>query len=193
MKIRKSDYSVTPLILNRWSPRALSGASIDKKDLMTLFDAARWAPSSYNNQSWRFIFATRDMPEWNLLFNLMVEPNQVWAKNAAALVVIFSKNTFDFNNKPSRTHSFDTGAAWQNLSLQATAMNLVVHGMEGFDYDRAKKDLGIPDDYTIEAMCAIGKLGKKEELPEKLQQVEEPSDRKPLSEIVFAGKFGKKI
>ncbi len=190
MKTKKPDYPINSLILKRWSARAMSGETITKEALMTLFEAARWAPSSYNNQPWQFIYAMRDTPEWKTLFNLLGEFNQNWCKNAAVLIVIISKNNFTYNNKPARTHSFDTGSAWENLSLQATDMNLVSHGMEGFDYDKAKKELGIPpDDFTVEAMCAIGKPGKKEVLSEDLQKREEPSDRKPITEFVFNGKF----
>ncbi|MFH1254607.1 MAG: nitroreductase family protein [bacterium] len=193
MDSKKPDYPINSIILKRWSPRAMSGESITKNDLMTLFEAARWAPSSYNNQPWKFIYAMRETPEWNTIFNLLVEFNQNWCKNAAILIVIISKNNFDYNNKNSRTHSFDTGAAWENLALQATHMNLVSHGIEGFDYDRAKKELGIPNDFTVEAMCAIGKPGKKENLSADLQKKEIPSGRKSISEFVFNGKFQNNI
>lgn len=193
MNSKKPDYPINSLILKRWSPRAMSGEPVTKNDLMAIFEAARWAPSSYNNQPWKFIYAMRETPEWNTLFNLLVEFNQSWCKNAAVLIVIISKNNFDYNNKNSRTHSFDSGAAWENIALQATHMNLVSHGMEGFDYYRAKKELGIPDDFTVEAMCAIGKQGKKENLPEELQAKEIQSDRKPITEFVFHEKFGNKI
>lgn len=193
MKIRKSKYPVNPLILNRWSPRAMSGEFLSEKELMTLFEAARWAPSSYNNQPWRFIFATRDSKDWDILFNLLVDFNKSWTKTASALVVAISRKNFEYNNKLSITHSFDTGSAWENLALQATSMNLVAHGMEGFDYDRAKKELNIPDDYAVEMMFAVGKPGKKEDLSPELQAKEIISDRKPLNEIIFQGKFGNKI
>ena len=188
---RTTEHDITPLILNRWSPRALSGEEISDKELMALFEAARWAPSSYNNQPWRFIYAKRNTPHWNKLFSLMVEFNQNWTKNAAVLIVVTSKNTFDHNGKPSRTHSFDTGSAWENLALEATHRGLVTHGMEGFDYDRAKKELEIPNDYTVEAMIAIGKRGKMEDLPADMQKNEKPSTRRPLREIVMEGKFRK--
>ncbi len=193
MKQRKPDFPINPLILNRWSPRAMSGEPISRKELMIIFEAARWAPSSYNNQSWRFIYAHRDTPEWQDIFDLLVEFNQNWCKNAAALVVIVSTNTFDYNNKPSRTHSFDTGAAWENMCLQVSSMNLVIHGLEGFDYDKAKNHLKIPDGFTVEAMCAIGRPGRREDLPKDLQEREEPSGRNPISELVFHGQFGNKI
>lgn len=186
---RKTNYSISPQLVERWSPRAMSGESIHNDDLMALFEAARWAPSSYNNQPWRFMYAPRDNQNWDTFFNLMIDFNKDWAKNAAVLVVVISKKTFDFNGKPSRTHSFDAGAAWENLALEASARGIIAHGMEGFDYDKAKSDLNIPDDYSVECMIAIGKPGRKEDLPLELQERETPSDRKPLSEIIIEGKF----
>ncbi len=189
MSKRSTTYPVNKLFTERWSPRAMSGEPLSDKELMTLFEAARWAPSSYNGQPWRFIYAKRDTPAWDTLFNLLVEFNQSWCKNAAALVVVVSKDTFDHNGQSSRTHSYDTGAAWENLALQGSFSDLVIHGMAGFDYDRAKKELNIPDGYTVEAMIAIGKPGQTKSLPKELQEGEVPSDRKPLSEIVFEGSF----
>ena len=188
---RTSKYPVSDIILNRWSPRAMSGEAISDEELMTLFEAARWAPSSYNNQPWRFVYAKRGTKHWDVLFNLMVEFNQSWAHSAAALIVMVSKNDFEFNGKPAHTHSFDAGAAWENLALQGSVMGLVVHGMEGFDYAKAKEVLGVPEGHTVEAMAAIGRPGKKEDLPAELQEREELSDRKPLESFVFEGRFAK--
>lgn len=189
---RRSQHNINSLILERWSPRAMSGEAIDDRELMALFEAARWAPSSYNNQPWRFIYAKRNTEHWDRFFQLMVEFNQSWAKNAAALVAIISKKTFDHNGKPSRTHHFDAGAAWENLALEAETRGFVTHGMEGFDYDKARQVLEIPDDFDVEAIVAIGKKGKKEDLPPALQERESPSDRKPLADIIMEGKFMKK-
>ena len=186
---RKSEYSVDEIFLKRWSPRAMTGEDISHDELMPLFEAARWAPSSFNNQPWRFLYARRNTNNWELFFNLLVEGNKTWVKNAAALIVIVSKKTFDHNGNPSKTHSFDTGAAWQNLALQGSLKGLVVHGMQGFDYDKAREVLNIPDGYEVEAMVAVGKPGGKEDLPERLQQREVPSDRKNLSDIAFEGMF----
>jgi len=186
---RKADYDINPLMLNRWSPRAMSGEEISDEDLMRLFEAARWAPSSYNGQPWRFIYAKRNTQYWDTLFNLMASINQTWAKNAAVLVVIVSRKNFEFNEKPSITHQFDSGSAWENLALQAETQQLVTHGMQGFDYEKARKDLSIPDNFDVMAMVAIGKPAPKEILPSQLQQKEEPSDRKPLSELIMEGRF----
>lgn len=190
---RKPTYAINPLILNRWSPRAMTGEELKDEEFLPLFEAARWAPSSNNNQPWRFIIAKRGTLEWVTLFGLMGEFNRAWTKNASVLVVVISKNTFDHNNKLARTHSFDTGAAWVSLAIESASRGLVAHGMEGFDYDKAKAELAIPADHSVEAMVAIGKLGKKEDLPKELQEREVPSDRKPLADLLYKGKFGVKF
>lgn len=186
---RKSNYPIQPLILDRWSPRAMSGEAMADEELMPLFEAARWAPSSYNNQPWRFLYAHRETEHWEAFFSLMGEWNQGWAKNAAVLVVILSNTKFEYNGKDNPTHSFDTGSAWENLALEASARNLVAHGMAGFDYEAARKVLGVPEGFAVEAMVAIGKPGKKEDLSEDLQKEEQPSGRRPLEEIVMEGGF----
>src|SRR5439155_24079379 len=116
--------------------------------------------------------------------DLLVEANKSWAKNAAALVVFISRKTFDYNDEPSITASSDTGAAWENFALQGFRQGLVVHGMEGFDYDRARVELRIPDEFHVEAMAAVGKPGAKEVLPEKLRKRETPNDRRKMSESI---------
>jgi nitroreductase len=189
MTSRTSEYPIQPYILDRWSPRAMSGELLQDNELMALFEAARWAPSSYNNQPWRFLFAKRNTEHWDRFFWLLVPFNQSWAKRAAVLILILSKKTFDYNSKPSQTHRLDTGAAWENMALEAHARGLIAHGMEGFDYDAARRELRVPDEYDIEAMVAIGKPGKKEDLEPDLQQREFSSDRRPLSEIVTEGPF----
>ncbi len=188
-KIREVENDINPLFVNRWSPRAMSGEEISHDDLMGLFEAARWAPSYYNNQPWRFIYAKRNTDHWQRLFSLLVEGNKTWAKNAAVIVVVISRKNFEFNEKPAITHQFDAGAAWENLALEATSRELVTHEMQGFDFNEARKVLGIPDSFDVMAMIAIGKLGQKENLPRDLQEREYPSNRKPLEEIVKEGKF----
>jgi len=187
--MREPEHPVDKIFLERHSPRAFSGEEISDEELMTLFEAAKWAPSSFNGQPWRFIYAKRNTEYWDKIFNLMMEGNQSWAKNASVLVVIISRKTFEHNDKPSKTHTFDTGSAWMSLALQASMKGLITHGMEGFDYDKAKEDLKIPDNYQVEAMIAIGKLGDPKQLPEQLQKMEAPNNRKKLSESVFEGEF----
>ncbi len=185
---RKPEYTVDDLFLRRWSPRAMSGEEIDEPTLRSLFEAARWAPSSNNNQPWRFIYACRNTPSWQIFFDLLAEGNQIWAGRAAALIVVVSKKTFD-SGKPSITHSYDTGAAWGSFALMGTLMGLVVHGMQGFDYDRAKSALKVPDDHQVEAMIAVGRPGKKEDLPDHLREREFPSPRKSQAQIAAPGVF----
>ncbi len=186
---RKPDHDIEPILFHRWSPRAMSGEQISEQELMTLFEAARWAPSSYNAQPWRFLYARRGTANWDRYFDLMVEFNQSWTKHAAVLMVVVSRKTFEWNDQAAPTHSFDAGAAWQNLALQGSTMGLVVHGMQGFDYEKARVALNVPEDFQVDAMIAVGKPGKREDLPEDLQEREQPSDRKPVAEIAIEGGF----
>jgi nitroreductase len=188
-EIRKADFPIEPLLLDRWSPRAMSGEEIAEEELMCLFEAARWAPSSFNAQQWRALYARRGTEHSPAFFDLLVEGNKSWAKNAAALVVFISRKTFKHDGEPSRTHSYDTGAAWENFALQGFRQGLVVHGMEGFDYERARAQLRIPDEFQVEAMAVLGKPGPKELLPEKLQKRETPNYRRKLSQSICEGPF----
>lgn len=182
------DPAIHPLIRERWSPRAMTGESLAPEEFMPLFEAARRAPSSFNRQPWRFVYARRQTPEWDAFFDLLVDFNQSWAANAALLVVIVSRRITD-DGQPLRTHSFDSGAAAQNLALEGRHRGLVVHCMEGFDYQRAAELLELPDGYGVEAMIAIGRHGAADRLPRRLRARERPSDRRPLAEIVFEGRL----
>jgi len=188
-KYRKATVEIDGLFLRRWSPRAMSGESISEKELMALFEAARWAPSSINEQPWRFIYAKRETKYWETFYNLLSDGNKIWCKNAAVLVVIASKKRFTSRDSDNRTHSFSAGSAFENLALQGTIMGLIVHGMGGFDEDRAQKELSIPDGYFVNAMVAIGRQGNIEDLDEKTRSREFPSDRKPINETVSEGIF----
>jgi nitroreductase len=185
---RATEYPIDDIFLNRYSPRAMSGEIISQEELVTLFEAARWAPSSKNAQPWRFIYAMNGTSVFEDFLSFLMDGNRTWCKNASSLVVVISKKSFD-DGTPSNIHSFDTGSAWENLALQATSMNLVAHGMSGIFYDLIKEKLSISDDYSVEMMIAIGKHGKIENLPEPLHERETPSNRKPLEEIVFKEKF----
>ena len=186
---RKADHPIESLLLDRWSPRAMSGEEIPEAELLRLFEAARWAPSSFNAQQWRALYARRGTEHWPIFLGLLVEGNKAWAKNAAVLILFISRTTFEYNGEPSVSHSYDTGAAWENFALQGFHQGLVVHGMEGFDYDRAKTELKIPDGFRVEAMAAVGRPGAKETLPEKLQAKESPNDRRKLAESICEGPF----
>lgn len=191
---RRSDYDILPLMLNRWSPRSMTGEALSDDELFPLFEAARWAPSSYNAQLWRFILARRQDPaEFEALLALTDAANRAWAKDAAALVVVVSRRLFETTGKPAVTHGFDAGAAWENLALEAARRGLVAHGMQGFDYARAARDLGVPAEFDVLAMIAIGRRGPPEKLPERAQAQEHPSTRRPLSEILFEGRYGRPL
>lgn len=181
---RKSMYTISSIFLNRWSGRAMSDEFVTNEELMTLFEAARWAPSAYNEQPWRFIYTHKGTKFWQDLLDLMIPFNQSWAKNASVFVVLISKRFFDRNGKLSHTNSFDAGAAWMSLALQASLDGLVIHAIGDFDYDKARTIMQIPDDYKIEIIIAISKPGKSENLPLELQVREKPNDRKKLKEIV---------
>jgi len=188
-KFRKPEFEVDPIFVNRWSPRSMTGEELSREELMPLFEAARWAPSSANAQTWRFVYAKRGSKHWDIFLNLLNEGNQSWAKNAGVLIVILSRKTMEYKEKPAPTHSFDTGSSFMSLALEGARRGLVVHGMAGFDYEKAREALKVSDLYSVEAMVAIGKRGKKEDLPELLQEKENPNNRKTVSEIAFEGEF----
>jgi len=190
---RTADHPIDPLFLERWSPRAFADAPISERELFTLLEAARWAPSSFNSQPWRFLYARRHTQHWPQFLGLLSEYNQSWAKNAAALVILVSKTTLlprgAEEEVPSYTHSLDAGAAWANLALQATRSGWAAHGMAGFDAPRTAVELGVPADYRVEAAIAIGRPGDKSMLPEPLRAREQPSDRLPMSQLAWEGRF----
>ena len=186
---RQAEHPIEQFILDRWSPRAMTGESIAPDELLRLFEAARWAPSSYNAQPWRALYARRESEHWPTFLGLLVEGNKLWAKDAAALVVFISRKNFDHNEKPNLTHSYDTGSAWENFALQGFSQGFVVHGMVGFDYERARTELKIPEAFKVEAMAAVGQPGAIENLPEKLQKAESPNERRAVSASICEGAF----
>jgi len=194
MTDRQAAYPIDPLFLERWSPRAFDGSEIPEADLRTMFEAARWAPSAFNSQPWRFLYARRGGADWERFLGLLIPWNQDWAHSASALVYILS-DTLPFTDKatgapaPSATHSFDAGTAWACLALQASLMGYHAHGMSGIQHDLARAELAIPDRWTLNAACAIGRLGDPATLPDKLRSREFPSDRKPQQAFVHAGNF----
>jgi nitroreductase len=188
-QVRQPAYPIEPLIYRRWSPRAMSGEGLSQEELLTLFEAARWAPSTYNEQEWRFLYARRDTPHWDTFYNLLVPGNQTWCHRAGVLVVILAHKVFEKNGKPNPVHLFDCGAAWENLALQATVMGLVAHGLQGFDFDKARTDLQVPEDYAVAAMIALGRPGNPGDLPAEARAAETPSLRRPISESIYEGPY----
>ena len=190
---RNAAHDIDPLFLERWSPRAFDNSPLSDAEVMSLFEAARWAPSSYNSQPWRFLYARRDTPYWARFLDLLIPFNRSWAERAGLLIVAVSNSlmTPPGSEKavPSHSHSYDAGAAWAQLALQATRLGLQAHGMVGFDMERAFADLNVPVGYRVEAAIAVGRPGDKSVLPEKLQEREVPSDRQPVSAFAFEGGF----
>ena len=189
---RVAEHEIDALFLRRWSPRAFTEEAIPEAELLRFFEAARWAPSAYNSQPWHFIYARRRTERWPVFLEILNEWNRGWAQHAAALIIVTSQTRFDQPGKgetPLPTHSFDAGAAWSNFALQALLSGWHTHGMSGFDRDKARDLLGLPPDYVADAAIAIGRVGDKAILPEKLRERERPSSRKPLGSIVSEGAF----
>ncbi|BEU99925.1 nitroreductase family protein [Novosphingobium olei] len=190
---RTTDLPVLPQFLDRWSPRSFDSSEISEQDLLTLFDGARWAPSAFNWQPWRFVWARRGDANWATLVDLLLPFNAGWAQNASALVFLLSDREIvapgTTEAKPATTASFDAGAAWAFLALQAHELGLATHAMAGFDHERAPAALGAGDRYKVEAAIAIGRRGPASALPEALQAREAPSPRRAIDEFAFAGKL----
>ena len=189
---RQSEYPVDPLFLDRWSPRAFDGRPMPKEHLLTILDAAHWAPSASNHQPWRFVYAHKDSEDWSLFVDLLMEGNQKWAKNASVLLFVISRDhtiSREGEKKPSATHSFDAGAAWFSLAMQAHLLGYHAHGMGGIFKDRIVEKLDIPDGFKVEAGVAIGTLTDKSILPDDLGEREVPSKRVPLADVAFEGRF----
>ena len=181
--------AIAPMFLTRWSPRAMAGQPLSTAELNALIEAARWAPSCFNAQPWRFACSVPGTPGFDELFATLVEGNQAWAAGAGALIAVVSRTRYERNDNPAATHSFDTGAAWMSLALQAQHMGLVAHGMQGFDAQAARQLLNVPDVYDLPAIIAVGHPGEVENLPEAYREREVPSQRKALDEILFTDNF----
>lgn len=192
MSERKADRPVDPRFLERWSPRAYDESEMPDSDLLSLFEAARWAPSAFNSQPWRFLYARRGDGNWERFLDLLVPFNRSWAQSASVLIYILS-DSLPFIDKAtgdpggSHTHSYDAGAAWMCLALQASLMGYQAHGMSGVDFERARTELGVPERYRIEASTVVGRIGDPATLPDKLRAREIRSGRKPVEEFAFRG------
>jgi nitroreductase len=187
MKRGTTDLPVEDLILRRWSPRAFDERMVSDSDLATLFTAASWAASSYNEQPWRFLIGRKGDETWTKIFNCLMPLNQGWTKAAPVLYVAIAKKTFSHSSSPNRVAVHDVGAACATLSLQATALGLHTHGMAGFDPQALRDAFNIPSDYDPISCWAIGYLGDPETLPENYRKLElQPRTRKPLNAFVFA-------
>ena len=188
-----TQYPIHDLLKRRWSPRAFSERPVEPEALRSLLEAARWAPSSNNAQPWSFIVITKeDQAAHGRLVSCLMEGNIPWAQRAPVLMASVARMSFEDNGKLNRHAFHDVGQAVANLTVQATALGLVVHQMAGFHPDKVRELYGVPKEFEPVAMIALGYPGDPESLPERLKQRElAPRERKPLSEFVFSGRWRK--
>jgi nitroreductase len=191
-KQAKPDHPIQPSVAQRWSPYAFSDRSVSDEDLRSVFEAARWSASSYNEQPWRYIVATKANPaDFERLLSCLVEPNQAWAKAAPVLALGCVSLNFTQNGKPNAAAEHDLGLASATLTLEATARGLYVHQMIGILPDKAREVYGIPEGTKALTALAIGHVADPSILPENLRGRDlAPRTRKPLAEFVFGGKWG---
>ena len=172
---RTTEVEVDPMFPGRWSPRAFDPTPLPEEAVASLFEAARWAPSCFNEQPWLFVYGT-ESDERETFLQILNEKNGSWAKNAPVLAILFARRTFARNEKPNRWAQFDCGAAWVSLALQARSMGLYAHGMAGFYPDKAYELLNVPEDeYEAMAAIAVGAYGDREALPEPIREMDEPN------------------
>lgn len=189
---RTPDHPADPLFVERWSPRAFDGSVMPEADLLTILEAGRWAPSAFNAQPWRVLYAHTGTPDWERFVALLMPFNQAWEKNASVLAFILSDMLIEMKpgeTAASRTHSFDAGAAWASMALQASKLGYHAHGMAGVEWDAARAELKAPERYRFEAAFVLGRIAPAETLDDKLRAREVPSGRKPVGEFAFAGDF----
>jgi nitroreductase len=186
---RIADHPIDPLFTNRWSPRIFTGEAVPDTVLRTAFEAARWAPSGMNAQPWRFLVTRPADVWWETYLGLLMPRNRLWASKASALVLILSARELERRGErvPNSSHSFDAGAAWANFAHQALLLGWHTHGIGGFDREAARERLNIPQDFSIEAIIALGRKGELEGLDPEFHGSEGPNGRRPLDETVFAG------
>lgn len=188
---RTPEAEVDSMFLDRWSPRDFLDEPIPEHQLRSLFEAARWAPSCYNEQPWLFIYAVR-REDRERFAAALVEKNRLWASRAPLLMFVLTRRNFVATGKPNRHGAFDAGAAWVSLALQARKLGLYTHAMAGFDQDKAYEILGVPrEEFEVMAAVAVGRRGDGSHLPEDLAAREAPSPRKPLAELALEGRFSR--
>jgi nitroreductase len=191
-KPASTGHPIHEVIAQRWSPRAFSAEPVSPEILRSLFEAARWAASSYNDQPWAYIVATKDDPEnYAKLLSVLMDMNQAWAKQAPVLAISVARRHFKHNGAPNPVSFHDLGAANAQLTMEATSRGLRVHQMGGFHHDKAREAFGLPEGWDPVSAIAIGHPGDPQTLPENFRAGElAPRTRKPLSEFVMSGHWG---
>ena len=187
-----TDHAILELLQHRWSPRSFAPTPIDRETLLRLFEAARWAPSSFNEQPWRFIVASKeDAAEFDRLLQCLSEGNRRWASAATVLVLSVAKLYFERTRKPNRHAMHDVGLATATLVIQATALGVSVHQMAGFDVEAARRTYSIPDGFEPATAWALGYPGSPDLLDETQRTRElAPRSRLPISSWLFKGQWG---
>lgn len=190
------DHPVHDLIRTRWSPRAFApDRPVEHAKLRSMLEAARWAPSSFNGQPWHFLVANRtdDPADYERMLSCLVEFNQKWARSAPVLMIAVANTHFTHNNKPNAHALYDTGAAVAFMVLEAMSLGLHVHQMAGFDADKVRELYAVPANLQPVTAIAVGYFGDANSLSEDLRKKElAPGQRRPLSEFVFSGAWGRK-
>lgn len=188
---RQPDHEIDPIFIERHSPRAFTGEALPEPELMRMIEAARWAPSSYNSQPWRFLYALRGDANWETFLGLLVPANQKWAAQTGAILFLVSNGRMKVGDelKPSYSHSFDAGTASMAFQLQAIRQGWHAHGMVGFDHVRAPEVLAVPEHHRIEAAFAVGRKTAEADLSEEQKPREAPNGRRPIAEFAFPGGF----
>ncbi|OAI07496.1 nitroreductase [Methylomonas methanica] len=189
-----TQVNIHDLIASRWSPRAFDpDKAVSLQDLTAVLEAARWAPSCFNDQPWRFVVCdkTSNLAAWQNALSVIAEKNQLWAKNAPVLILTVAMQNFNHNGKANRFAAYDTGAASLSLCLQANALGLITHQMGGFDADKARQVLNLPDDCTPMAMLALGYQAEANTLVEDFQAGEQAErSRAALEQRFYLGQWG---
>ena len=194
MNTRTPEYPVDPQFTERWSPRSFTGEAIPADQLMSLFEAARWAPSASNTQPWRFVYGVAGSPAFEQILATLANANQLWARRASALIALVSATESTpagaAQPKPSPQHAFDAGAAWMSLALQAQRLGWCTHAMGGFDREALRQVLGVPAAFAMQCVVAVGRQGEPAALADEGQRAREaPNGRQPLSAMVAEGRF----
>ncbi len=193
-KSAKTIHNIHPILKKRWSPRAFTSKAVEKEKISRIFEAARWSPSAFNEQPWRFILGQKGSQTWNKIFNTLVEFNQAWAKNADILVITVGRKTLTDSNKPNGSFHYDVGQSVAHLTFQVMHEGLHMHQMGGFSKEKAFSAFNIPEEYEPLTVLAIGYIGEPEILEGNFIKMEKsPRERKPFNDILFEDNFGQAL
>jgi nitroreductase len=193
-KPANNDFPIAEIFRQRWSPRAFSNKAVEKEKLQCILEAARWAPSSMNEQPWRFIVGQKGDETWDKIFSSLVEWNQQWAGKASVLILNLGKKTFTYKSRPNATFQYDTGQAVAMMISEAVNQGLITHQMGGFSASKASELFDIPSDYQPISVTAVGYYGHADQLPEDMRKSEfSKRERMTSGDFIFSGQFGQPL